>query len=105
MKSVLVYLEDDLLAFVEQAVQDGNFESADDLFAYAVGLVRTETVLGRRPAAEPAPAPPKPGSGVPVVAVDLTRKGFDGPAFMANLVGKLEQRRVHKDEAKPPQTQ
>jgi hypothetical protein len=103
MKSLLVNLEDELLSFVEQAVQDGNFDSADHLFAYAIGLVRTESVLGRRPSADPPPPlpvapPPKPGSGVPVVAVDLTRKVFDGPAFMADLGGRLEKR---KDEGKP----
>jgi Arc/MetJ-type ribon-helix-helix transcriptional regulator len=122
MKPLTVQLPEELAGFVEQAVADGLFESADDLFAYAVGLVRTESVLGHRlTPATPAPAqsgsgtvaPPVPRHGtppaVPLVPVDLTRQPFDSPNFMATLVGKLEQKRAEdlqqqrQPVAKPPQ--
>jgi Arc/MetJ-type ribon-helix-helix transcriptional regulator len=96
MKNVSVSLPDDLAVFIERAVSDGAFDSVDHLFAHAVGLVRTEAALGGERQVEviltPAPAPTsKPGSEV--IQVDMTRKGFDTPAFMANLVGKLDKKR------------
>ena len=91
--SFRVHLPDDLAAFVTEAVRDGVFESPDHLFAHAVAVVRTQTALGHTP----APAPPGPVTPQPV---DLTRQAFDGPAFMANLVDKIERRK--DTEKKPP---
>lgn len=88
-----ITLPDDLAAFVAEAVRDGLFESPDDLFAHAVALVRTQTALGYSPDAPTAP-PPQSSE-----VVDLTREGFDGPAFMATLVDKLERRKA--DVKKP----
>jgi Arc/MetJ-type ribon-helix-helix transcriptional regulator len=93
--SFRVSLSDDLAAFVAEAVRDGVFESADHLFAHAVALVRTQTALGYTPEASTATTPPTAAE-----VVDLTRQGFDGPAFMATLVDKLERRK--DDEKKPP---
>lgn len=91
-----VTLSDDLAAFVAEAVRDGVFESADHLFAHAVALVRTQTALGQTPdTSAPNSATPPPAE-----VVDLTRQGFDGPAFMATLVDKLERRKL--DDKKPP---
>ena len=91
--SFRVHLPDDLAAFVTEAVRDGVFESADHLFTHAVAAVRTQTALGQTPdVARPTATPP------PVV--DLTRQGFDGPAFMATLVDKIERRNA--DIKKPP---
>jgi Arc/MetJ-type ribon-helix-helix transcriptional regulator len=89
----VVSLPDDLAAFVAEAVRDGVFESPDHLFAHAVALVRTQTALGHTPD-DAAPATAATGE-----VVDLTRQGFDSPAFMANLVDKLERR---KDDEKRP---
>lgn len=91
--SFRVSLSDDLAAFVAEAVRDGVFESADHLFAHAVALVRTQTALGNTPDTDNPTAPPA------AEVVDLTRQGFDGPAFMATLVNKLERR---KDDDKKP---
>ncbi len=91
--SFRVHLPDDLAAFVTEAVRDGVFESPDHLFAHAVAVVRTQTALGNTPDAAP-PNPPTPA------AVDLTRQAFDGPAFMATLVDKIERRK--DGEKKPP---
>lgn len=90
----VVSLPDDLAAFVAEAVRDGAFESADHLFAHAVALVRTQTALGHIPD-DTAPA----SAAVAGEVVDLTRQGFDSPAFMATLVDKLERRKL--DEKKP----
>ena len=90
-----ITLPDDLAAFVAEAVRDGVFESPDHLFAHAVALVRTQTALGYTPdAADPTTAPSSSSE-----VVDLTREGFDGPAFMATLVDKLERRKA--DVKKP----
>lgn len=105
MKTVVVKLPDDLADFVERAVVDGTFDSPDDLFAHAVGLVRTETVLGHPPAptgSRPVLPASAPQPLVATTTVDLTRQGFDGPAFMANLVGKIKENR--SDAAKPPRS-
>lgn len=91
-----VRLPDDLAAFVAEAVRDGVFESADQLFAHAVALFRTQTALGQTP--DPTPAEP-PSPHVTGEVVDLTRTGFDGPAFMANLVDKLERKREEEKRA------
>lgn len=96
---VRVTLSDDLAAFVAESVRDGLFESPEQLVAYAVAQVRTQIALGHTP---DVTAPSSPSTPTPLTneAVDLTRKVFDGPAFMATLVGKLEAR---KDaEKKPP---
>jgi hypothetical protein len=91
--SFRVNLPDDLAAFVTDAVRDGVFESPDQLFAHAVAAIRTQTALGHTPDPSPAsPASPQP--------VDLTRQAFDGPAFMANLVDKIERRKG--SDKKPP---
>ena len=74
MTTVTVQLPDDLAAFVAETLRAGTFESADELFARALRLLRSQT-----------PAP--------VGVVELTRAGFDGPTFLAGLVGKLEQSR------------
>ena len=62
MPALTVHLSDDLAEFVRQSVADGNYTSTDDLFAHALGLVRTESVLGRgstgfTPRTEPIPPP------------------------------------------------
>ena len=78
MPAVTVELPDDLTAFVTETLRAGTFDSADELFARALRLLRSQT-----------PAP--------VGVVKLTREGFDEPAFLAGLVGKLEQsRKPHK---------
>jgi hypothetical protein len=97
---VRVTLSDDLAAFVAESVRDGLFESPEQLVAYAVAQVRTQIALGHTP---DVTTPSSTSSLTPLTnqTVDLTRKVFDGPAFMATLVGKLEAR---KDaEKKPPQ--
>jgi Arc/MetJ-type ribon-helix-helix transcriptional regulator len=96
MPAVVVNLPDDLAAFVAQAVTDGRFDSADELFAYAVGRVRTDSALGGQMAPETPPevvrsATPTP-SRIPATAVDLTRHTFDSPNFMAELVDKIGKR-------------
>jgi len=91
--SFRIHLPDDLAAFVTEAVRDGVFESTDQLFAHAVAAVRTQTALGQTPDTVPPGATPPP-------VVDLTRQGFDGAAFMANLVDKIERRNA--DLKKPP---
>ncbi|MCU0704327.1 MAG: hypothetical protein MUF18_10165 [Fimbriiglobus sp.] len=105
--SFRVTLSGDLAAFVNDAVVDGVFESADHLFAHAVALVRTQTAIGHTPepwvAPPPVPTPDEvfdPAPESPPPAVDLTRKGFDGVSFMANLVDRLEKKRA--EEKKPP---
>jgi Arc/MetJ-type ribon-helix-helix transcriptional regulator len=96
MPALSVNLPDDLAAFVTQAVADGRFDTTDELFAYAVGRVRTESVLGGQMAPETLPevarsATPTP-SKIPATPVDLTRHTFDSPNFMAGLVDKLGKR-------------
>lgn len=101
MPAQVVNLPDDLAAFVAQAVTDGRFDSADELFAYAVGRVRTESVLGGAVNLVPAVEPVKPTtptstpSKIPATPVDLTRHTFDSPNFMAELVDKLGKRDPH----------
>lgn len=104
MPTLTVHLADDLAEFVRQSVADGAYTSADELFAHAVGLVRTESVLGHSPTADPAarPTPHQVPAVVPSAPVDLTRQGFDSPAFMANLVGKLEQKRAEERRLEQP---
>jgi len=106
MTPVTVTLRDDLLAFAQRAVADGQFATIDELVAYAIGLARTEAVLGRYresnevsfdpppvPVPTPAPILPPPAAPLPTYApVDLTRQGFDSPAFMADLIGRIEKK-------------
>lgn len=75
MPAVTVDLPDDLAEFVAEVLRSGTFESADELVAHALRAVRAHT-----------PAP--------VGVVELTRDGFDEPAFMAGLVNKLERTRL-----------
>jgi Arc/MetJ-type ribon-helix-helix transcriptional regulator len=91
-----VQLSDDLAAFVAEAVRDGLFESPDQLVAYAIAQVRTQIALGHTPDTVTSTSPTPPANET----VDLTRKVFDGPAFMATLVDKLERRKA--DEKRPP---
>ena len=77
MPAVTVSLPDDLAEYVAESLRVGTYTSADDLFARALRLLRSQT-----------PAP--------VGVVELTRSGFDGPAFMAGLVDKLENTRLPK---------
>lgn len=72
MPAVTVDLPDDLAAFVDETLRAGTFASADDLIAHALRQVRAHT-----------PAP--------VGVVELTRDGFNEPAFMAGLVDKLDK--------------
>jgi Arc/MetJ-type ribon-helix-helix transcriptional regulator len=74
MPTLCIALADDLHQFVTYALETGLFQSADELVAHALRVVRAQT---------PAPA------GV----IELTREGFDEPAFLAALVSKLEQDR------------
>jgi hypothetical protein len=99
MTTLTVQLPDDLAEYVRRSVADGNFPSADALVTHAVGLVRTASVLGHGSTGEPVPRS-SPGS-VPSAPVDLTRLGFDSPSFLANLVGKLEQKRADDKRAEP----
>jgi hypothetical protein len=101
MKSVTIQLPDDLSAFVDRSIQDGNFSSVNELIVYAIGLVRTESMLGHIPTPSPVSSQPKL-TGAPAT-VDMTRHGFDSPSFMANLVGKLEQKRAEERTTRPPQ--
>ena len=97
MIAFTVALSPELARFVADAVADGTWRTADEFFAYAVGLARTATVLGK-PSALPTPAvvpslpapvdlKKTPSGGIPVV--DLTRQAFDSPAFMSELTKKL----------------
>lgn len=104
MQTVSVNLPDDLAAFIGRALADGAFDSIDHLFAHAIGLVRTEAMLGAVGMVHTAEPPPvsKSETLVPPVdltrqGIDLTRQGFDTPAFMADLVGKIKNR----DDVKP----
>jgi Arc/MetJ-type ribon-helix-helix transcriptional regulator len=121
MIPVTVLLNDDLHNFVRQAVSEGLFDSMDDLVAHAIGLVRREAMLGRRhdpetvsftsktPTAVPVPVPvPVPMASAVVSEqtpvelrpiVDLTRQGFDSPAFMGDLVGKIERKSAEERAA------
>ena len=98
MKTVSVNLPDDLASFVERAISDGAFDSVDHLFTHAIGLVRTEAMLGAAGITNTAREPYTPKSMTPLPPIDLTRQGFDSPAFMADLVGRIKSR----DEVKPP---
>lgn len=78
MPTITVALPDDLSEYVAYTLQSGLFKSADELVAHALRVVRAQT-----------PAP--------VGVIELTREGFDEPAFLAGLVHKLERgRRPHK---------
>lgn len=94
MIAFTVNLPTDLARYVAEAVANGTWATADEFFAYAVGLAHTASVLGAPPA--PAPAPPTPpvdlrktppSGSVPVV--DLTRQAFDSSSFMGELTRKL----------------
>lgn len=103
MNRFTVTLPAELARYVSDAIAGGAWSSVDELFAYAVGLARTASVLGKPPvpvpaAPEPAPVPaPPPGAvdvrktpasgSVPVV--DLTRQSFDSSSFMSELTRKL----------------
>ncbi len=77
MLPMTIHLPQDLAEFVAATVRDGIYRTPDELVARAVALLRTQT-------------PP------PVGVIELTRAGFDGPAFMAGLADKLEQTRPPK---------
>lgn len=77
MPTLTVTLPDDLHEFIAYSLQAGVFNSADELVAHALRVVRAQT-----------PAP--------VGVVDLTREGFDEPAFLAGLVSKLKRDRPNK---------
>ena len=117
MIPVTVLLNDELHNFIRRAVTDGLFDSMDDLLAHAIGLVRREAMLGRThdsdsvsfasPVPTPTPMPAVATANVAVLdappvelrpVIDLTRQGFDSPAFMGDLVGKIE-RKTAEDRA------
>ena len=75
MHPLTVHLPDDLAAFVAATVKAGTYRTPGELVARALTLLRAQT-------------PP------PVGVVELTRAGFDGPAFMIGLVDKLERTRA-----------
>jgi Arc/MetJ-type ribon-helix-helix transcriptional regulator len=77
MPTLSVTLPDDLNEFIEYTLRSGLFQSADELVAHALRVVRAQT-----------PAP--------VGVVELTREGFDEPAFLAGLVRKLKSERPNK---------
>ena len=87
-------LPPELARFVAEAVADGSWATADELFAYALSLARTASVLGKPPSQTPPPAAPPPDiritppSGT-VPVVDMTRQTFDSSSFMGELTRKL----------------
>ena len=119
MIPVTVLLNEELHNFVRRAVTDGLFDSMDELVAHAIGLARREAMLGRthdpdpETFASPIPTPtPIPAVAVAAVAtsthptpvelrpiIDLTRQGFDSPAFMGDLVGKIERKSAEERAA------
>lgn len=74
MPTLTVSLPDELNEFITYSLKAGVFNSADELVAHALRVVRAQT-----PAA--------------VGVIDLTREGFDEPAFLAGLVSKLKGER------------
>jgi len=94
MIAFTVTLPPELARFVTDAVADGSWATADELFSCALTLARTASVLGKPPSQTPPPAasPPDiritpPSGTVPVV--DLTRQTFDSSSFMGELTRKL----------------
>ena len=94
MIAFTVTLPPELARFVADAVADGSWATADELFAYALSLARTATVLGKPPSQSPPPVVPPvnvritpPSGTVPVV--DLTRQTFDSSSFLGELTRKL----------------
>lgn len=77
MPTLTVTLPDDLSEFVHYSLQSGRFKSAEELVVHALRQVRAQT-----------PAP--------VGVIELTREGFDEPAFLAGLVSKLKGERPNK---------
>jgi len=113
MVPITVLLNDEMLGFVRRAVSDGSFDSMDDVVARGLALVRRELMLGDRHSTEDASdetrvsfaaevvRPERPAYAPDVATtttgdlrpiVDLTRTGFDSPAFMSDLVGKIEKK-------------
>ena len=77
MTPLQIALPPELAEFVEKAVARGEYPSADAVIAAALERLRAAI-----------PAETKPELQLPP-PVDLTRNGFDGPQFMADMMGKL----------------
>ena len=102
---LVVSLPPELERFVQDAIADGSWASADDLFAYALSLARTASVLGKPMNPTPPPRVDAPSSPQPTFAqveksqlkstivatpvVDTTRHSFDSSRFMSELTKRL----------------
>jgi Arc/MetJ-type ribon-helix-helix transcriptional regulator len=77
MTTFQITLPPELAGFVSQALARGEYPSTDAMVAAALQRLRAASEVETQ--SEIQLPPP----------VDLTRVGFDGPKFMAEMMGKL----------------
>jgi len=77
MTTFQIALPPELAKFISQSVARGEYPTADAMIAAALERLRSSGVAETKPELQLPPP------------VDLTRHGFDGPKFMAEMMDKL----------------